>query len=206
MICIGVDPGVQGAVVELHPNGRTVARWAAWHPQGSRWGVAVSGRGRTLASTLGGALERAIGPVPPSAVAACEGLFIPQIMTRTGETSPGEVGALHEAAGRAIGILESATGQHVRRPRAGTWRSIVWGRGRGVKREDAQRTALQLAPTLFDWRIDDPFAVDADLVVDERIGLAEAAGIARWLWVQAGPLVAPIDSGAESAADLVGRT
>lgn len=197
---IGVDPGVQGAIVELDPDGRTVRAWAAWHPIEGRTALLVSGFERRRYRTLGAALFATGIRAADGAITAVEDLHIPRILKADGEESSGEIGALYYAAGRILGILEDETGIPVLRPSPATWRAVAWGKW-GRTRAEAKGAALKCAPLLGDWSVGDPFGAGSGATQDEREGLAEAFGIARWAWT-----IVIERAACSSIEDLVGRT
>lgn len=196
---VGVDPGVQGGAVVLDPTGRAVLAWAAWHPVTHGWRVRVSRVAAPVEhTTLGDALSDALGVVPAvGALAALEDLFIPTRKDGAGVLAPGEIGQLYEAAGRALALLEIRTSAPVARPSSAAWRARAWGSW-GRTRGDAKAAALRLAPILADWS---RAPLSPDLTADEREGVCEALGIARWLDTTRRLEIAR----RETDADLLGR-
>lgn len=191
---LGVDPGARsGAAVVLAPDGRAVLGWWAWQEMPPRCRRRVRLRSWLGADTHGLRLLDALRLIRAGIEAipgidsvilrlSLEGLFIPAILKKDGKTSPGEVGALHEAAGIALGVLGPLDpDRDPLRPLASEWRRRQLGIA-GASAELAERVAVQRAALAFVWpRPDlpgDPAGLDW-LTAVERGAVGEAAWIAR---------------------------
>lgn len=219
MSAVGVDPGAtSGAVVWLATDTRTVRFWWAWERQGAaadynsyrlRDAVSAEATGLALHELLTTIAVQLQGMGAAPALLAVEGLFIPQRTTKAGPTSPGNVQALHLAAGMAVqafGFLRPARAPH--RPSANEWRSRQLDAGAAAL--DAKRVealAVTRACQVLRW----PDVRDLDaLTAVERGAVCEAAWIARdaltrTLSPEIAPPTLPLTARRETDAELLGR-
>lgn len=192
---LGIDPGLEGGAVLLHPGGSVaVAAWRWRRPKGRNpqgfyvqtieGGLPLGGTphrdGTRRVGTLHEVGELLRNRLSGLVVLVLEGLFVPR--RRGGQTMQAYHGrirhvlTLAEAAAEVAGPVK-ARAVEVYRPTAAEWRPSVLGVARTASSDLSERVACQA------MQASRPLVAGLGPLASDP-HTAEAACMARWGWVQ----------------------